>query len=428
MPITFACLSCGKGYTVPDAMGGRRARCKNCQAMTNIPTVREAAAAGSHAGPAEDPFGAQWLGANGPTSPEALAQPQAVAQASPDGLTAGARVPAWARTFLARLDGVRPRKLWAWALVVVVLMLLVGFVDFRASLVPLVVLGGLGVLAIALAIAWSAVVALVLGSRVILALLVAAPATLGWVGVMKVVRRAERSAQGAALQQVTFGQVATGLAIVFGVFAIIAGLISNPRAFKRPFLLGAVGALLLGVCWLPSMFHARRASAASRDRQPPGYAAGRPPHVRPPEHFRDVPQRRPPRVAIPNEHPQIGRTTPTTPPPPAVVTRTPATPPRAANAARRDIPAPEPAAPQPLGGTVEVKWGGSWWPAKVIRQDRGWTQIEYDSGRTREWVEPWRMRAAGSRADDIPPVHSNATYGKPDAPAPAEAPGQKPAR
>ena len=50
-----------------------------------------------------------------------------------------------------------------------------------------------------------------------------------------------------------------------------------------------------------------------------------------------------------------------------------------------------------------------------MNRERGWTQIEYESGRTREWVEPWR-RAVGSRTDDIPVVHSNSTYAKPNGP------------
>ena len=429
MPITFMCLSCGKGYMVPDAMGGRRAKCKRCQAMTTVPTARQAEAAAADA----------WY----EQEAQATIGAESVAEMPEAAGTPGGRTPPWVRRWLARLDRIRPRKLWAWAAVVIVVMLLVGLVNVWASISVMVVLGGLGAAALAVAITWGVLVALVLGSRVIVALLVAIPATLGFAGMVKLIRRAERSAERTAqrvsFEGVTFTQILIGLSVTFGLFAIAAGLISNPRAFKRPLHIGAVGALLLGVCWLPFMFHVRRAVAAEAERQPPGYAGPASAHRRPP----GMPQgmQMPPGMQVPPEasgaasprprpadgRPSSERVTPRPVPPPAVYadTSSPASP---VTRPARTNPAGAARLPAAAGDRVEVKWGGAWWTARVVNRERGWTQIEYESGRTREWVEPWRTRAVGTRADDIPVVHSNSTYAKPDAPAPADPPGPEPAR
>jgi DNA-directed RNA polymerase subunit RPC12/RpoP len=37
MPITFDCAGCGKAYTVPDELGGRSAKCKQCNTVSKIP-------------------------------------------------------------------------------------------------------------------------------------------------------------------------------------------------------------------------------------------------------------------------------------------------------------------------------------------------------------------------------------------------------
>lgn len=56
----------------------------------------------------------------------------------------------------------------------------------------------------------------------------------------------------------------------------------------------------------------------------------------------------------------------------------------------------------PNGQQVEAKWGGSWRKAVVVNHRGEWYLIDYDGNRFfREWVEPWRVRTAGS-ADDFP--------------------------
>jgi hypothetical protein len=52
MPITFNCPGCGKGYTVPDAVGGKSSKCRACGAAVKIPLSSEAAAPMPAAAPA----------------------------------------------------------------------------------------------------------------------------------------------------------------------------------------------------------------------------------------------------------------------------------------------------------------------------------------------------------------------------------------
>ena len=54
MPIKFACNKCGKAYSVPEKMAGKRARCKVCQEMLEVPNV-EASSKAKIAG--DDPLG-----------------------------------------------------------------------------------------------------------------------------------------------------------------------------------------------------------------------------------------------------------------------------------------------------------------------------------------------------------------------------------
>ena len=112
MPITFTCRSCGKGYTVPDAMGGRPTRCKRCRAKGTVPTVREAeAAAAAEARRDEDAIATIGAGSASDVKP---------ATRMPGGRTA-----AWVRQCVARLDRTRRRTMWAWAVVLTALVLLV---------------------------------------------------------------------------------------------------------------------------------------------------------------------------------------------------------------------------------------------------------------------------------------------------------------
>ena len=75
---------------------------------------------------------------------------------------------------------------------------------------------------------------------------------------------------------------------------------------------------------------------------------------------------------------------------------------------------------------MEAKWGGGFYPARVLKTERGWTWVEYESDRTREWVEPWRLRPIGSKADTNLPSQPNETWNKPNAPAPAGPPKPQP--
>jgi len=54
-----------------------------------------------------------------------------------------------------------------------------------------------------------------------------------------------------------------------------------------------------------------------------------------------------------------------------------------------------------VGQNVEVKWGGLWRQAQIVRKQGDWTLVAYDKGAFREWVEPYRIRKAGSKEDAI---------------------------
>jgi hypothetical protein len=54
-----------------------------------------------------------------------------------------------------------------------------------------------------------------------------------------------------------------------------------------------------------------------------------------------------------------------------------------------------------VGDQLEVKWGGLWRKAEVVRQSNGWTLIAYDVN-SLEWVQPWRLRAIGATNDGLP--------------------------
>jgi hypothetical protein len=59
--------------------------------------------------------------------------------------------------------------------------------------------------------------------------------------------------------------------------------------------------------------------------------------------------------------------------------------------------APPPSAPaRPKARSVEVQWGGQWWPAEVLETRAGFTKIHYTGWGPEwdEWVEQDRMRTA----------------------------------
>ena len=75
-----------------------------------------------------------------------------------------------------------------------------------------------------------------------------------------------------------------------------------------------------------------------------------------------------------------------------------------------------------------MKWGGSWWGATRVKTENDWVQIRYDSDKSYEWVEPWRVRDADSKDDDLPRVKGNGTSPDAETPAPSDPPAPKPAK
>lgn len=107
---------------------------------------------------------------------------------------------------------------------------------------------------------------------------------------------------------------------------------------------------------------------------------------------------------------------------------------RSAGAAAASEPAgAEPAAPAKapakvwrIKDNVEVKWGGSWWPAQIRNTGNGWYLVQYTTHtKEYEWVEPWRIRAAGSTTDELPHVSPGHSSFRPE-PPPKEKPGAAP--
>src|SRR4051812_42752173 len=60
-----------------------------------------------------------------------------------------------------------------------------------------------------------------------------------------------------------------------------------------------------------------------------------------------------------------------------------------------------------LGENVEVKWGPLWKEALIVRKKGDWTLVAYPRPKTREWVEPYRIRKLGSTEDNIGPAEPN---------------------
>ena len=69
-----------------------------------------------------------------------------------------------------------------------------------------------------------------------------------------------------------------------------------------------------------------------------------------------------------------------------------------------------PARPAPKARSIEVLWGGQWWPAEVLEARNGFTKIHYTGWGPEwdEWIETARMRAptgnVGPRGTGAQPV------------------------
>jgi hypothetical protein len=89
-----------------------------------------------------------------------------------------------------------------------------------------------------------------------------------------------------------------------------------------------------------------------------------------------------------------------------------------------DPPAAPPAPKWKIGDKVEIKWGGMWRQA-TIKNIRGeWYLAEWNP-RSFEWAEPWRIRAVGSKEDEIG-YATPRTVMKMSEPPPTEKPGAAP--
>ena len=89
---------------------------------------------------------------------------------------------------------------------------------------------------------------------------------------------------------------------------------------------------------------------------------------------------------------------------------------------------PKPA-PAPVvwmtGQKVQVKWGGLWRDASIVNRRDAWHLVEYEPGRMREWVEPYRIRKVGSNVDEVGYCKPNGSVRNNEGP-PAAKPGEPP--
>ena len=90
-----------------------------------------------------------------------------------------------------------------------------------------------------------------------------------------------------------------------------------------------------------------------------------------------------------------------------------------------------PVKPQPkgpvfsIGQKVEAKWGAFWYEVVLTNQRGEWWLVTYTNGKTREWVEPYRLRPIGSKVDKIGSCPPNPTVYHGEGP-PQEKPGPAP--
>jgi hypothetical protein len=73
-----------------------------------------------------------------------------------------------------------------------------------------------------------------------------------------------------------------------------------------------------------------------------------------------------------------------------------------------------------IGDHIEAKWGGLWRKAVVISKSKDWTLVQYDNV-WYEWVQPWRLRQAGS-TDDTDQDSSPRGFVQKSTPAPTQTP------
>lgn len=73
---------------------------------------------------------------------------------------------------------------------------------------------------------------------------------------------------------------------------------------------------------------------------------------------------------------------------------------------------------------VEVKWGGLWSKATIANRRGEWLLVQYDQGRRKEWVEPWRIRKVGD-STDVPYASPNPVVHNAEGP-PRDKPGEPP--
>lgn len=57
--------------------------------------------------------------------------------------------------------------------------------------------------------------------------------------------------------------------------------------------------------------------------------------------------------------------------------------------------------PWVAGQKVEAKYGGTWEKAVVVKKQGAWTMLRWDSWKSNEWVEPYRIRKLGSKEDNL---------------------------
>ena len=243
MSIEFACPSCGKSYRVRDDLAGKRAKCKACQTPMSIPVLQPVASS-------DEPIELAALDAPAPSMTSHPRRSTSSVQSAPVATESIAgRMPPWAAPWAAKLDSL-PGRWWMWAGGAVLAMLFIGLLHDKLALAVFLGLGGAGLALLAAAILWGVLIGIATGSRVIVAMLIAAPGA----AILGALKSMGRSARRTSSQRVELSvtSLLIGIAVAVGLIALVVGFVTKPRAFKRPFITAAIGALLLLVCWVPA--------------------------------------------------------------------------------------------------------------------------------------------------------------------------------
>ncbi len=439
MPIELNCSCCGKRYRVADDAAGKKIRCQSCQTLTVVPhlqAVDPSPSIATHTSITPRPTQGGKARSSTPTTrvptrpagsasgsisnqskpPVSGAQPCSL-QTSAD----SARTEVWAdlSTPTSSQSYIRPiqsptqnsnvllkrvvQSPWTLGTGVLIFLFFLAFFSDNIA----IALIGISAIIFLVGIIWAGVQSLYFGGRTIAGILIASPVLLLIVAAKSFKAGGRTNIDMSLISPV--GLLMTILGTLTAI-AMVVGFLKKPAAYLRSALLAALGLLFFVLSFVPPVYRRVRQMEGERAQ-----VAMPEPSTFP---FRELPPASlPPRQSWPQPETQS----------PFVRPNSTVEQQSQGSTATNEPGGSRPSSWNPTSSeSMEVKWGGAWYGARVIKTKGEWTWIEYTSDASREWVEPWRMRATGSNLDDIPSVHPNNTWGKLDTSEPLDPPAPKP--